>query len=43
MLLKDELQSIISGTGEVTKGTAIQTVANYIKKSKASGTNVEKK
>lgn len=38
MLLKNELQSIISGTGTVTKGTAIQAVANYLRESKAAGT-----
>jgi Serine/Threonine/Tyrosine Kinase found in polyvalent proteins len=43
MLLKDELQSIISGTGEATKGTAIQTIANYVRKSKTASTNSEKK
>lgn len=43
MPLKNELQSIISGTGHVTKGAAIQTVADYIRKSKAAGANAEKK
>ncbi|MEJ0104090.1 MAG: hypothetical protein WDO19_16685 [Bacteroidota bacterium] len=43
MLLKDELKSIISGAGQVTKGTAIQTVANYIRKSKATGADVKDK
>ncbi len=43
MLLKDELKTIISGTGFVTKGTAIQAVANDIRKSKATGLDAEKK
>lgn len=43
MLLKDELQTIISGIGNVTKGTSIQTVAHYIRKSKTTGANTEKK
>jgi len=43
MLLKDELKSIISGIGFVTKGTAIQAVANYLRKSKASGTIAQEK
>lgn len=43
MLLKDELKSIISGTGFVTKGTAIQAVANYLRKSKATGTTTKEK
>jgi hypothetical protein len=43
MFLKDELQSIISGTGSVTNGTAIQTTAHYLRKSKASGTITEDK
>jgi hypothetical protein len=42
-LLKDELKIIISGTGFVTKGTAIQAVANHIRKSKATGSAIEKK
>jgi hypothetical protein len=41
MLLKDELQSFISGTGQVTKGTAIQTISNYIRKSNVAGGNTE--
>lgn len=43
MLLKDELKTIISGTGFVTKGTAIQAVANYLRKSKAASAATEKK
>lgn len=43
MLLKDELKSIISGTGFVTKGTAIQAVANYLRKSKAASTATKEK
>lgn len=43
MLLKDELKSIISGIGFVTKGTAIQAVANYLRKSKAAGTTTKEK
>lgn len=43
MLIKNELQSIISGTGTVTKGTAIQAVANYLRESKAPGTIPEEK
>jgi hypothetical protein len=43
MLLKDELKTIISGTGTVTKGTAIQAVANHLKKSKATGATAEEK
>jgi hypothetical protein len=42
MLLKNELKSIISGTGFVTKGTAIQAVADHLRKSKATGTIAEK-
>jgi hypothetical protein len=42
MLLK-ELKSIISGTDFVTKGTAIQAVANYIRKSKATGAATKEK
>ena len=41
MLLKNELQTIISGVGNVTKGTAIQAVANHLRKSKAASKNVE--
>ncbi|MEJ0104093.1 MAG: hypothetical protein WDO19_16700 [Bacteroidota bacterium] len=41
--LKDELKSIISGAGQVTKGTAIQTIANYIRKSKATGADTKDK
>lgn len=37
MLVKNELQSIISGTGHVTKGNAIQAVANHLRKGKAAG------
>jgi len=43
MLLKNELQSIISGTGVVTKGTAIKAVANHLRKSKAASKNAEEK
>jgi hypothetical protein len=43
MPLKNELQSIISGTGHVTKGSAIQAVAGYLRKSKATGGEAEKK
>lgn len=43
MLLKNELQSIISGTGHVTKGTAIQAVAGYLRKSKTASTNPQEK
>jgi Serine/Threonine/Tyrosine Kinase found in polyvalent proteins len=43
MLLKDELKSIISGTGFVTKGTAIKAVANYLRKSKAAGAITKEK
>ena len=43
MSLKDELKSIISGTGQIAKGTVIQTVANYIRKSKTAGANAEEK
>ncbi len=42
MLLKNELKSIISGTGFVTKGSAIQAVTNYIRKSKAASTVSQK-
>lgn len=42
MLLKDELKTLISGTGFVTKGTAIQAVANHLRKSKATGAVTEK-
>ena len=43
MLLKNELQSIISGTGYFTKGAAIQAVAGYLGKSKTTGADPEKK
>ncbi len=43
MPLKDEIKNIISGTGFVTKGTLIQTIANYIRKSKTAGTVAQKK
>lgn len=43
MLLKNELQSIISGAGHVTKGSAIQAIAGYLRKSKATGAGAEKK
>jgi hypothetical protein len=43
MLLKDELKSIISGTSFVTKGTAIQAVANYLRESKATGATTKEK
>ncbi|MBS1620711.1 MAG: hypothetical protein JST10_16465 [Bacteroidetes bacterium] len=43
MFLKDEIQSIISGTRSVTKGDAIQAIANYIRKSKEPGTTIEEK
>ena len=43
MLLKDELKRIISGTGFVTKGTAIQAVSNYLRKSKAAGATTKEK
>lgn len=43
MFLKDEIQSIISGTRSVTKGDAIQAIANYIRKSKEPGTAIEEK
>ena len=43
MLLKDELKTLISGTGFVTTGTAIQAVAGYIRKSKIAGAATEKK
>ena len=43
MLFKNELQSIISGTGHVTKGIAIQAIANHIRKSKAASAAIEKK
>ena len=43
MLLKNELQGIISGIGHVTKGTAIQAVAGYLRKSKTTGADAEKK
>lgn len=43
MLLKDELQSIISGIGDVTKGSAIQAAAGYLRKSKAASTEPEEK
>ena len=43
MLLKNELQSIISGTGDVTKGGAIQAIAGYLRKSKTTGADAEKK
>ena len=43
MLLKNELQSIISGVGHVTKGVAIQAVANHLRKSKTTGKNAEEK
>lgn len=35
MLLKNELQTIISGVGNVTEGAAVQAVANHLRKSKA--------
>ena len=41
MFLKNELQTIISGVGNVTKGSAIQAVSDYLRKSKAAGKNVE--
>jgi len=40
---ENELQSIISGTGHVTKGTAIQAVAGYLRKSKTTSAGAEKK
>ena len=43
MLLKNELQSIISGTDHVTKGAAIQAIAGYLRKSKTTGADAEKK
>ena len=43
MLFKNELQSIISGTGAVTKGAAIQAVASYLRESKAAGAIAEEK
>jgi hypothetical protein len=43
MLLKDEIKTIIWGTGFVTKGTVIQAVANYLRKSKATGKDAQKK
>ncbi len=43
MLLKDEIKSIISGTGFVTKGTSIKAVANYLRESKAAGTTTKEK
>lgn len=43
MLLRDEIESIISGTRSVTKGDAIQAIANYIRKSKEPGTTIEEK
>lgn len=41
-MLKNELQGIISGTRSVTNGTAIQAITDFIKKSKAAGTNAKK-
>ena len=41
-MLKDELQGVISGTRGVTDGTAIQAVADFIKKGKGAGIDAEK-
>jgi hypothetical protein len=43
MPLKNELQTIISGIGHVTKGNAIQAAADYLRKSKAASANPEEK
>lgn len=43
MFFSNELQNIISGTGYVTKGAAIQAIANHIGKSKAAGKSTEEK
>lgn len=43
MFFKHELQNVISGTSRVTKGVAIQAIAHYLRKSKASGAIPEKK
>ncbi len=43
MLLKDELQSIISGTGHVTKEDAIKAIAGYLRKSKKTGADSQEK
>lgn len=40
-MLKNELQGIISGTRNVTNGTAIQAVTDFIGKSKETGSDVE--
>ena len=39
--IKDELQNILRGKSEVSHGTLIQTITNYIRKSKKAGTLVE--
>src|SRR5690606_13663415 len=41
-MLKNELQGIISGTRSVTHGTAIQSITDFIKKSKGAGIDAEK-
>lgn len=43
MLLSDEIQRIISGTGTVTKGSAIQAISNYLRKSKEANKSTEEK
>lgn len=42
MILKNELQNIISGISESTKATSIQAIARYIKQSKTAGRIIEK-
>lgn len=39
--MKHELQNIISGKGQVRHGDTIQTISNYLRKSKSSGRALE--
>lgn len=41
MSLKDELQSIISGIGQISKGNLIEAAAYELRKSKAASTNAQ--
>lgn len=40
-MLKDELQRVISGACDVTNGTAIQAIADFVRKGKAAGFGAE--
>jgi len=40
--IKKELRNIISGKKQVSKGNSIQSIANYLKKSKETSRNAQK-